>query len=302
MSSTSDNDSTMTPLSTFASDLWQSLPPLDENTARMLKPDMTNLLGWTPKDSSSPTVQVLLTSLKNVELVESTDALPTPYESIREEMEKQVMTFYREKRVSSVSFQLRRGLNEQQESCLLVSTMVTMLDTNNYTAGSWQATHLLNTVQHTIQGTVNLHTYYYEDGANVQMRSCRNYETIPVEDPVVAQARAEKAQAAAAEKEKKRQENSSKKWAISDETTAPLDELDHVKTWSESVVKQVMVWNAQLCRDLTELLSSDGGALEQVVRTQVRRVLPITKQRMKWSDAAQRNVRLLRATVQAEQN
>jgi F-actin capping protein alpha subunit len=299
MSSASDNGSGAPPLSTFASDLWQSLPPLDENTARMLKPDMTNLLGWTPKDSTSPIA--MLASLQNVELVESTDALPTPYESVREEMEKQVMNFYREKRVSSVSFQLRRGLNEAQESCLLVSTMVTMLDTNNYTAGSWQATHLLNTVQHTIQGTVHLHTYYYEDGANVQMRSSRNYETIPVEDPVVAQARAVKARAAAAEKEKKRQENSGKKWVISDETTAPLDELDHVKTWSESVVKQITVWNAQLCRDLTELLSSDG-ALEQVVRTQVRRVLPITKQRMKWSDAAQRNVRLLRATVQAEKN
>jgi hypothetical protein len=292
--------------SNFVNELWQSLPPLEDRVRRSVKPDLA-ALGWTignENATSSSAVSAVDTLLpiirgtddnKIVALVDPKDVLPTPYEELREEMQKKVLDFYvQEKRVTNASYQLRKGQSlTDGHDCLIISTSATLLDENNCTAGSWNTAWILDTRQHTLQGVAKLHAHYYEDGNNIQMRATREYNVGAVEDPLVARAKAEAAKQAATEALAKSVANPKhKKWQTKAETNDQYD--NYVKSWSESVAKQIMTWNNTLHSDLTQLLTND---LEPVVRNHVRRVLPITKQRMKWSDAAQRNVRLLRATV-----
>jgi F-actin capping protein alpha subunit len=148
---------------------------------------------------------------------------------------------------------------------LLCHTFCEKFDTSNQTSGCWKATWTIDKVQDDnksceVSGYVLVHTYSHEEG-NVQLRITKDFPVQAINvDPT------------SKNKDKKK-------------TTTP-------SSLEDAVLETIVSWETEI---LGILASMNSVASEQL-RT-IRRVLPITKTKMKWDVVAHRSVKTLKKTA-----
>lgn len=132
----------------------------------------------------------------------------------------------------------RHQFDTNAEGHLVLRTYAEMLDSHKFRSGYWAACWTIKS-ESSVQGTVSVHVYNYEDG-NMQMRAQREIPSQGI-------------------------------------------------TNAQDVIKAIKRAENSLLADLT-----DKEAITTSLK-KIRRILPISKTRMKWSDSAQNAVRLLNA-------
>ena len=159
-------------------------------------------------------------------------------------------------------------------SQLQCHTFCEKIDASNKTSGCWKGTWTVDKVDTTslrtceVSGYAYVHTYSHEDG-NIQLRITKDFpiQHIDLDNP------SSTGPATAANK-------SSKK------VDTPPSSLE------EAVLQTIVSYETEI---LGILASMDDVASEQL-RT-IRRVLPITKTKMKWDVVAHRSVKTLKQTA-----
>lgn len=147
---------------------------------------------------------------------------------------------------------------QQGDGCWLLRTYAEVLDTAKFRTGYWAGKWIIGDDGSKVvvtSGELSLHVYYYEGGSNVQMRGKREIPSATIK---------------------------------TSESAADADDEDNKK--AKAIVDYIKSMEKSLHQDL-----SDEDALFLSSLPKIRRILPITKTRMKWNDAAQNQVRLLNA-------
>jgi F-actin capping protein alpha subunit len=147
-----------------------------------------------------------------------------------------------------------------REGGWMLRTYAEVLDTAKFRTGYWAGTWMIadagDSKKVSVSGELSLHVYYYEGGSNVQMRGKRE---IPSSSVSVA-------------------------------SSAGDADTDENEAKAKAIVEYIKSMEKSLHQDLS---NDDELFLSSLPK--IRRILPITKTRMKWNDAAQNQVRLLNA-------
>mmetsp|Transcript_28352 Transcript_28352/g.68968 ORF Transcript_28352/g.68968 Transcript_28352/m.68968 type:complete len:306 (+) Transcript_28352:109-1026(+) len=163
-------------------------------------------------------------------------------------------------------------------SQLQCHTFCEKIDASNKTSGCWKGTWTIDKVDTTnlktceVSGYAYVHTYSHEDG-NIQLRITKDFpiQHVDLDNPSAGSTTT----TAAANKSSKKDKAA----------TAP-------SSLEEAVLQTIVSWETEI---LGILASMDDVASEQL-RT-IRRVLPITKTKMKWDVVAHRSVKTLKQTA-----
>lgn len=155
---------------------------------------------------------------------------------------------------------LTKGTKGPQQ--LVVHSFCEKLDGSNQNSGCWKATWTVDKVSNNsssceVSGSVLVHTYSHEEG-NVQLRINKDF---PVEKVTAG----------------------SKDAAPTGSTTTTLE---------QAVLQTIVTWETEILG----ILASMNTVAAQQLRT-IRRVLPITKTKMKWDVVAHRSVKTLKETA-----
>jgi F-actin capping protein alpha subunit len=153
-------------------------------------------------------------------------------------------------------------------TCIVLHTYVEHLDSANCSAGSWKGywrIQMMNEVEATLTGYIQLHTHYAEIGNSIQTKAKRNFNTTTI----------------------------STKEEVVNSLVAKLEKstLSYAEKLVTKIVQQIVSNEEQYYSSLDHCFNHD---MEDTVR-KLRRILPITKTRFKWDSSAQRNVQLLNA-------
>jgi hypothetical protein len=239
-----------------AQDLLLSLPPLESKDFASVQSDLTKLVALNRETIDKKALTKEMQTRTCQQDENSTDAFSAALAKCW--LEHQEVTYGKKDGVTA-----RFTVRQQDDGCSwMLRTYAEVLDAARFRTGYWAGKWVITgggndgTTTATMSGELSLHVYYYEGGSNVQMRGKR-------EIPAAAVKIASNASDAAAD------DNEVKAKAI----------VDSIKSMEKS-----------LHQDL-----SNEDALFLSSLPKIRRILPITKTRMKWNDAAQNQVRLLNA-------
>jgi hypothetical protein len=157
--------------------------------------------------------------------------------------------------------------NNNIKKKLVIQTYVEKLDVPNRISGYWKATWtvLVNNTPTTnnnnecgeISGRVQIHSYAYEEG-NAQVKIDQQFDTKTITKLSTTQ--------------------------DDDEPTSLV----------QPIMKQITAWESNVL-GLLAAMNETGGTGEHL--KSIRRVLPITKTKMKWDVVAQRSVKTLKKTA-----
>jgi hypothetical protein len=149
---------------------------------------------------------------------------------------------------------------------LVIHTYAEKLDIPNRISGYWQATWTIisnpTNDRAEISGRVQIHSFAYEEG-NAQVKVDQHFDTKIV--------------------------------TSSSTSTTAQKKMDDVVSTSliSPIMKQITEWESDVLGLLAAL--NEGGTGEHL--KSIRRVLPITKTKMKWDVVAQRSVKTLKKTA-----
>jgi hypothetical protein len=183
-------------------------------------------------------------------------------DSLREKLKAyQAKTYNGSNVTSRVALTLGETSNE-----LIVHTYAEKIDIPNQYTGAWRSTWTIKADSGDsaeISGVVKLHTFSYEDG-NIHLRTGRDFDAVTVDKP------AEQGVEVSAE-----------------------GGLEEAPSLAQALVEKIIAWEHEV---LSLLSAMREGRIEEKLRS-LRRILPITKTRMKWDVVAHRNVKTLRVTA-----
>lgn len=156
---------------------------------------------------------------------------------------------------------------EETPSDFRVLSYATKIDPNNLQTGHWKSTWTIHTIgprEVELEGTIEIHTYTYEDG-NTQLEFEKDFGPVLVE-PLVA---------------------------ASPEDDDEDNEEERKPSLADGILNQIIHWEHSMLGLMRGLNEISGDKLKKI-----RRVLPITKTKMNWEIEAQRSVQHLKKTAQ----
>ncbi|KAG7350567.1 F-actin capping protein alpha subunit [Nitzschia inconspicua] len=164
--------------------------------------------------------------------------------------------------------------NHNDTDLVVIHTYAEKMDVPNRISGYWKATW---TVQNVTDGTVDmtgrvqLHSYAYEEG-NAQVKLDKEFpkQTLSTVVPL---------------KQRQQQKNND------DDDSEPTTAATLMTV--QAILKQITAWESEVLAVLAAM--NEGGTGEQL--KSIRRVLPITRTKMKWDVIAQRSVKTLKKTA-----
>ena len=246
----------------FVDELMRAAPPGEFDNV------LAQLQHVGPEPLSETTLNRLQSEHKKVTCVEGTNAQSN--HPLAQALGEEMKLFQKEKFHSRGITARYAVIPTDNKETVILRTYTERIDRNNKFAGSWaaewtvQSLKLFQGLKQTkvkLWGSIAIHAYCFEDG-NIQLRSTRNF--------------AEKTVTASVHQE------------------PPADDEDYVPPPSleAMVVEQIALWEEQLLDECESQFEKFPAKLKGI-----RRVLPITRTRMKWDVVAQRNVQTLQNTV-----
>lgn len=157
--------------------------------------------------------------------------------------------------------------SDEEEGVMVARTHVEHLDSMNSRTGRWSTEWKIKPGKETeaeVSGTATIHVHYFENGANLQLRSSRQF------DKQSASTAEEQVNSIVAQMESR---------TMSYEEKVANAILAQISSREKELYEQFLV----MCDEIDSKLKK------------IRRILPITKTRFKWDAAAQKQVRLLNA-------
>ncbi|KAG7360211.1 F-actin capping protein alpha subunit [Nitzschia inconspicua] len=167
--------------------------------------------------------------------------------------------------------------NNKDTDLVVIHTYAEKMDVPNRISGYWKATWTVQNVTNDtvdMTGRVQVHSYAYEEG-NAQVKLDKEFPNQTLSTVVAVPSKQQQQQ--------QQQKNDD------DEPTTTTTTLMTV----QAIMKQITAWELEVLALLAAM--NEGGTGEQL--KSIRRVLPITKTKMKWDVIAQRSVKTLKKTA-----
>lgn len=239
----------------FGKVLALSLPPMPEQDLSMICMDLKKLGVF-----SEETKTELETRKCTIAAAPSSDDTPL-MAAIRSKLEDHLQHFKEKDLTTRVLIQRL----PEPEGAIAVHTYVEKLDVANFQTGAFSVAWNIFPDKETevqISGSATLHSHYYEDTNNVQLRGRREYE---------------KGTAGTAE----------------EQVNAIVAKMEaRTMSYEDKVAKSVAKYISSRETELYNDLKAMGEQLDEKLK-KIRRILPITKTRFKWDASCQKQVRLL---------
>ncbi|CAJ1963019.1 unnamed protein product [Cylindrotheca closterium] len=168
---------------------------------------------------------------------------------------EKILKEYQEKTFSSKGIAAKFVLQSSDGSDLQIHTYAEKLDLPNFYTGYWKATWILSS-DNALSGETKIHTCSYEDGNN-HLTMAKTFDPTPVTEEAPKDLPEEEAE-------------------------------DALTSLEQGILNQIIKWEHDVLDSLSTMHEEAPGSLKKI-----RRVLPITKTKMKWDVVAQRSVKTL---------
>lgn len=245
----------------FGDDLIMSLPPMDESDLNVITNGLKQLNACSEDGLKNRSARECCTARSGDDAAAhgSSDSSSLAG-SIQFHIEQYQQQQYKERGVTS---RCAVAADDGTTGALRIRTYAERLDGQNWSAGSWSAEWIAKNCgnqksEATLSGTVRVHAHNFEDSSNVQMRVDRTFAETSVE-------------------------------CSSTEEDSSSNSLNSL---GKACVHQITSWEEEVFQDINARFQN--GDVESNLKT-IRRILPITKTRMKWDVAASQQITALNA-------